>query len=66
MIRDLKPTREAIRRAVEEFGSISHLATAIGVSRDEFLSWLAGSSEMPLEKYELMLGVVASQKAARR
>ena len=63
MTRDIKPTREDIWRAVEQFGSISHLALAMGVSRDDFLSWLHGRSEMPLEKYELMLGVVASQKA---
>jgi hypothetical protein len=65
LTRDLKPTREAIWRAVEEFGSIWHLAVAMGVSRDEFLSWLSGKSEMPLEKYELMLEVLASKKATR-
>jgi len=64
--RDIKPTRDAIRLAVEEFGSIAHLARAIGVSRDEVLSWLAGACEMPLAKYEEMLETVASQRCTRK
>jgi hypothetical protein len=63
--RDLKPTRLAIRRAVEEFGSIYHLAKALEVTQDELLTWLAGSSDMPQETYEAMLEVVASRKTKR-
>jgi len=63
--RDIKPTLAGIWRAVEEFGSIYHLAIAIGVSPEDLQSWLSGTAEMPLEKYELMLALVASQKATR-
>ena len=62
---DIKPTREALWRAVEEFGSIWHLAVAMRISRDELQSWLTGASEIPLEKYALMLEIVASLKAPR-
>lgn len=58
--RDIKATQEAIWRAVLEFGSTAHLARAIGVSREQLADWLNGRAEMPLEKYERMLQIVAA------
>jgi DNA-binding transcriptional regulator YiaG len=62
MTRDLTPTVAAIRRAIEEFGSLAHLADALGVSREEMEDWRWGRAEMPAEKYQQMLELVAGRK----
>ena len=66
MGKDLKPTVDGIRRATSEFGSIAHLAWAMGVSQSDFNAWYGGEKEMPVEKYEQMLQIVADWKARRR
>jgi predicted transcriptional regulator len=62
MTRDLSSTVAAIRRAIEEFGSLTHLAKALGVSREQLEAWRRGTAEMPVDKYEEMLEIVASRK----
>jgi hypothetical protein len=64
--KDLKPTVEGIRRAASEFGSIAHLAWAMGVPQTDFSAWYKGEKEMPVEKYEQMLLIVADWKARAR
>jgi hypothetical protein len=62
MTRDLSPTVAAIRRAIEEFGSLVHLAEALGVSREEMEAWRSGAAEMPPDIYQRMLEIVAGRK----
>jgi succinate dehydrogenase flavin-adding protein (antitoxin of CptAB toxin-antitoxin module) len=66
MTRDIKPTREAIWRAVLEYGSTAHLARALGVPREDLTSWLNGKTEMPVKKYEEMIELVAAHKGRRK
>jgi DNA-binding transcriptional regulator YdaS (Cro superfamily) len=66
MTRDIKPTSEAIWRAVLEYGSKAHLARALGVRPEDLTSWLNGKTEMPMEKYEQMIELVAAHKARRK
>ena len=62
MTRDLKATIAGIRRAVEEFGSIAHLAEAMNVSQQQLQKWLDGDDEMPLEQYRRMIELIAARK----
>jgi hypothetical protein len=66
MTRDIKPSRDAIWRAILEYGSTSHLARALGVPREELLGYLRGSTEMPLEMYQRMIELVAAHQGRRR
>jgi hypothetical protein len=43
---------------VERYGSIQHLARAVGVTRDEMDQWLSGRKEIPLEYYDALLTLV--------
>jgi hypothetical protein len=58
MTRDLTPTRLDLWRLVEQYGSIVHLARAIGVTRDEMDEWLSGRKEIPIEYYDALLTLV--------
>jgi hypothetical protein len=58
MTRDLKPTAHDLKRLVEQYGSISHLARAIGVTRREMNEWLSGTKEIPIEYYDAFLALV--------
>ena len=62
MTRDLVPTTHAIRRAIEEFGSLVHLAEALKVSPQELRAWRDGTQPMPLDVYEAMIGLVAARR----
>lgn len=55
MVRDVKPTREAIQRSVYEFGSLAHLAQALGVTQAELTRWIDEPEEMPLDKFQAMI-----------
>ena len=66
MVRDLQPTLEGIRRAVEEYGSLAHLADATGVSAADLLAWYRGETKMPLETYQRMLTIVSDWKSRPR
>ena len=62
MTRDLEPTAHDLRRLVEHYGSISHLARAIGVTRHEMEEWLSGRREIPIEYYDACLALVTKLK----
>ena len=62
MTRDLIPTTHAIRRAIEEFGSLVHLADALKVSPAQLRAWRDGTQPMPIEVYETMIGLVAARR----
>jgi hypothetical protein len=59
---DLRPTAEAVRVCVERYGSIAHLADAIGVTQAQLQAWLAGTDPVPLESYIKMLDVLATKR----
>jgi CheY-like chemotaxis protein len=63
--RDLKATTEGIDRAISEFGSLAHLARALGVVPDQLRAWRSGSEQMPLELYEAMLALAAERRQQR-
>ena len=65
MVRDVKPAREAIQRAVYEFGSIAHLARALGVTEAELSRWMEEPDEMPLAKFLAMIEVAAGRAGDR-
>jgi plasmid maintenance system antidote protein VapI len=58
MTRDLKPTAQDLWRLVEHYGSISHLARAIGVTRHEMEEWLDAKRDIPIEYYDALLALV--------
>jgi len=60
--RDIKATVEGIERAIEEYGSIAHLATALGVDLEQLRRWRAGDEVMPVKTYEKLIAVVARSK----
>jgi hypothetical protein len=62
MTRDLTPTRADLWRLVEQYGSIQHLASAAGVTRDEMDEWLSGRKEIPIEYYDALLSLVGKLK----
>ena len=62
MTRDLEPDAAAVRRAVEEFGSVAHLAHAISVSVEDVRAWLAGTVVIPAGKYQAMLDALAARR----
>ena len=63
MTRDLVPTTYAIHRAIEEFGSLVHLADALNVSARQLRAWRDGKEAMPLDLYQAMIDLVASRKS---
>jgi hypothetical protein len=65
MTRDLVPTTYAIRRAIEEYGSLAHLAEALNVSAQQLRAWRDGTEPMPLDLYHAMIDVVAARKRGR-
>jgi hypothetical protein len=68
MTRDLNPSLAAIRRLIEEFGSVAHLARAIDVTPDDINAWAAGARPIPQKKYlEMLEAVIAFRaKSAKR
>jgi len=62
MTRDLKPTVHELRRLVEIYGSLVHLAHAVGVAADEMRTWLRGEKEIPPDYYEAILDLVTKHK----
>ena len=48
-----------------EYGSISHLAAAMGVSKSDLEDWYYGQAEMPPEQYRAMLLIVTEWKASK-
>ncbi len=65
MTRDLVPTTYAIRRAIEEFGSLVHLADVLNVAPAQLRDWRDGKEPMPVDLYQAMIDVVASRKRGR-
>lgn len=59
---DLKLTAEAVRLLVEQFGSVSHLAEAIGVTPAQLYAWYDGAEAVPLDKFRLMVDAVAAMR----
>jgi DNA-binding transcriptional regulator YiaG len=47
-----------VRFAVEQFGSIAHFATAMGVSRERMDAWLSGREEISEQDHARMQEVV--------
>ena len=62
MTRDLLPTPYAISRAIQEFGSMVHLADALNVSAEQLRAWRDGAEPMPVDLYQAMIDLVASRK----
>lgn len=61
MNRDIRVNAEAIRRAVEEYGSLAHLAQALGVSVKKLQEWRDGEKPMPLKHYRKILDLLAEK-----
>lgn len=59
MTRDIKATRDALWRAVLEYGSIAHLARALDVTQEQLTDWLNGDTEIPLDGFERIVELVA-------
>lgn len=62
MTPDLKPTAEAVRLLIEQYGSVAHLAQAIGVTQMQLYAWYDGTEEVPLEKYREMVDAVTAAR----
>jgi len=62
MTADLNLTAEAVRLLVEQFGSVSHLAEAIGVTPQQLYAWYDGRETVPLDKFRQMVDVVAAAR----
>lgn len=60
-----KVTAEAVRLLVEQFGSVSHLAEAIGVTPGELYAWYDGTEAVPLDRFRQMVDVVAAARGRR-
>jgi hypothetical protein len=60
MTRDLTPSRADLWRLVQNYGSISHAARAIGITRDEMEVWLSGKKEIPMEYYDALLALIGN------
>jgi len=59
MTRDLKGDAAAVCLAIEQFGSVAHLARALGVSQEELEAWRSGIAEMPPGTYHRLLELIA-------
>jgi hypothetical protein len=62
MTSDLKTSAEAVQRAIEEFGSVAHLAEALGVDVAQLGRWRDGAEPMPLGVYGRMIELVLGQR----
>ena len=60
MTRDFKVTAAAVQLVVEQFGSVTHLAWALGVSKADLDAWRSGTAEVPPDVYEKMVELVAN------
>jgi hypothetical protein len=65
MTNDLTPSAASVRRLIEEFGSVAHLARAIGVTAADLRDWAAGKQPVPQDKYLEMLEAVLARRAQR-
>ena len=61
MNRDIRVTAEAIRRAIEEYGSLAHLAMALGIPSKELQQWRDGERPVPLKYYRRILDLLADR-----
>jgi DNA-binding transcriptional regulator YiaG len=61
MNRDIRVNAEAIRRAVEEYGSMAHLARALGVPLKKLQEWRNDEKPMPLKYYRKILDLLAER-----
>jgi hypothetical protein len=57
MTRD-SPSPDAIAHAIYTYGSLAHLARAIGVSQQQLTAWRDGKEKMPTELFLKMHEVV--------
>jgi len=62
MTSDLKASAEAIQRAIEEFGSLAHLAEALGVDTAQLRRWKDGEELVPVAVYGRMIDLVAGRR----
>ncbi len=62
MTNDLKAGAEAVRRAIEEFGSVAHLADALGVEVAQLRRWQDGEELVPLDVYGRMIELVVGRR----
>ena len=65
MTNDLTPSAASVRRLIEEFGSVAHLAKEIGVTTEELRAWAAGKQAVPQDKYLQMLEAVLARRGKR-
>lgn len=62
MTADLHISPEAVALLVEQYGSIAHLAEAIGVTPLQLRAWCNGTERVPLEQYREMIDIVAAAR----
>jgi hypothetical protein len=61
MNRDIRVNADAIRRAVEEYGSMAHLARALDVPLKKLQQWRDDEKPMPLKYYRKILDLLAER-----
>lgn len=61
MNRDIRVNAEAIRRAIEEYGSMAHLARELGVPLKTIQQWRNDEKPMPLKYYRKVLDLLAER-----
>lgn len=61
MNRDIRVNADAIRRAVEEYGSMAHLARALDVPLKKLQGWRDDEKPMPLKYYRKILDLLAER-----
>ena len=66
MISDVNVNADAVSLLVEQYGSIAHLAEAVGVTRLQLMAWCEGTEKCPLEKYREMVDAVAAARLRPR
>lgn len=62
MTADLNLTAEAVRLLVQQYGSVAHLAEAVGVTQMQLYAWYDGTEAVPLDKYREMVDAVAAAR----
>lgn len=56
---DVYETKITVQRALDAYGSMVHLAAALGVAVSDLKNWSAGKAVVPADTYRAMMAVVA-------
>ena len=55
-------SRHLLRYAVEDYGSQTHLARALGITRDQLRAWMSGEEEIPSWAFQAVADLLQARK----